>query len=129
MSIVGSVTNFEQNKPFPSIKEGFNSNTHEKIKEYMVTVIETLEAPQGKSEELKRGLLKLVPLSRQEPGCISYELFQDRSDGHQFAVIMCWKDHEAYEAHCNAPFIDEFVKEFDNKLYRNVVEHLYTKLS
>lgn len=94
----------------------------------MIHVIETLEALPEKTEELKKALLAIVPLSRQEKGCISYELFQVHETPDQFAVIMCWKDLKSFERHNSALFIQEFVENFEQILYHKVVETLYKKL-
>ncbi len=95
----------------------------------MIHVIETLDALPGKAEELKKALLAMVPLSRAEKGCISYDLFQEHDNPHRFAVIMRWKDKQAYDGHNAAAFIQKFVEKFDNVLYCNVVETSYKSLN
>jgi quinol monooxygenase YgiN len=95
----------------------------------LIYVIETIEAIPGKAEELKQELLKLVALSRQEKGCIYYDLYQDRNHPHRMTVLMCWKNREAYDQHNAAAFIQEFVEEFDSVLYQNVIEEIYKEVS
>jgi quinol monooxygenase YgiN len=46
-----------------------------------------LRAKPGKEEQLKRDLRAVVEPSRQEPGCLRYELFEDRSDSSLFVFI------------------------------------------
>lgn len=94
----------------------------------MVHVIETMEAIPGKTEELKKALLEIVPLSREEKGCISYDLFQKQDNPHQFALIMHWKDRKSYDSHNSAIFIQKFMEDFDNVLYKNCAEALYQPL-
>ncbi|MBS0605152.1 MAG: antibiotic biosynthesis monooxygenase [Verrucomicrobia bacterium] len=94
-----------------------------------IYVVETIEAVKGKTEELKIELLKLVPLSQSEEGCVFYDLHQDRNLPQRFLVLMCWETQEAYEKHNASDFINQFVEKFDNILYWNVVEDLFRKIT
>ena len=50
-------------------------------------LVVALRAKPGKEEQLKRDLRAVVEPSRQEPGCLRYELFEDRSDSSLFVFI------------------------------------------
>lgn len=93
-------------------------------------VIESLQSIHGKGEQLKNELLKLVPLTRKEKGCISYDLFVDQTNLEHFTVVMHWIDQKAYTAHQCTEHIVDFVKKFQDKLYTddNITEHLYNRL-
>jgi quinol monooxygenase YgiN len=93
-----------------------------------IYIVETIEAVPGKEEELKKELLKIVPLAQKEEGCVLYDLHQDRSNPRRFVVLMCWKTAEAYEGHGNAEYINKFVEKFDKVLYITAVEGIYRKL-
>lgn len=41
----------------------------------------------------------LVEKSRQEPGCISYDMYQDIRDENTFIFMEVWKDEAAIEKH------------------------------
>lgn len=41
-----------------------------------ILVVETLKAVAGKKELLKKALTTLVPICRQAPGCLKYDLFE-----------------------------------------------------
>ncbi|MGQ3672065.1 putative quinol monooxygenase [Xanthobacter sp. TB0136] len=43
---------------------------------------------------------ELVEKTRQEPLCISYELFTDQSDPAHFTFIETWPDRAALDKHC-----------------------------
>ncbi|KQN54809.1 antibiotic biosynthesis monooxygenase [Erwinia sp. E602] len=74
---------------------------------------------------------ELVEKTRQEPGCISYELFTDHRDPGHFIFIESWPDRAALDAHCQSehftrlvPLIDSyqrkagvftFMQEFDGE--------------
>ena len=43
---------------------------------------------------------ELVRLTREEPLCISYDLFVDQKDAGHFIFIETWPDKAALETHC-----------------------------
>jgi quinol monooxygenase YgiN len=92
-------------------------------------VFETIVSLPGKNKELKKELQKIVHLSRNEKGCFSYDLYQDRENPNIFALMMAFENQEAYERHIQMPFIFQFEKDFENVLYGKVVENFYLPLS
>jgi quinol monooxygenase YgiN len=72
-------------------------------------VVVGLRAKPGKEEQLKRNLSAVVEPSRQEPGCLRYELFEDRSDPALFVFVEHWASLEAQnEHHTKGPHIQPF---------------------
>ena len=62
-------------------------------------VILRLTAKPDKVEELKRILAGLVPPTRKEPGCISYEVVQNNADPCDITCVEEWRDQAALDAH------------------------------
>lgn len=93
----------------------------------MEYVIETLEAVDGKTQDLKELLAKIVPASRAESGILFYDLYQDLKKPNQFAVVMGFKDEAAYNAHINSPHILA-IEKYENVIYKNVIENHYRKI-
>lgn len=89
--------------------------------------VETIEATQGKSQELKKALLTTIPHARKEKGIISFDLLQDCERPHLFVVLIRFKNRQAYDDHLAAPYIQEFIRKFDNTLYQNVIEDFYQR--
>ena len=52
---------------------------------------------------------ELIEKSRQEEGCISYNLFQDINDASVFAFIEEWQDKKAIELHNNSEHFTRIV--------------------
>lgn len=46
----------------------------------------------------------MVDSSNMEPGCISYQLFQDPYNTTQFIFVEVWKDQAAIDAHFAMPY-------------------------
>jgi quinol monooxygenase YgiN len=51
------------------------------------------------AELAKRLLLDLVAKSRQDPGCMAYELFQQTEAPHVFQTVEQWREKADAEAH------------------------------
>jgi quinol monooxygenase YgiN len=93
----------------------------------MIYIIETIDAKEGETEKLKHLLLDVVPLSRAEMGCLFYDLYQEREKPYRFALVMAFKDQQAYQDHITAPYIAALEK-YGETVYHNVIETFYQKL-
>lgn len=56
---------------------------------------------------------ELVAKTRLEPGCISYELCQDRKDSGHFVFIEAWQDEAALDAHVASEHFQRLVPQID----------------
>ena len=56
---------------------------------------------------------ELVEKTRQEPGCLSYELCQDRKNPGHFVFIEAWKDYDALDAHVASEHFQRLVPQID----------------
>ena len=50
-------------------------------------------------------LMKLVTQSRQEAGCVSYELYQQAASPHVFQTVEEWRDKASADAHMTTPHV------------------------
>ncbi|MGL4861212.1 MAG: putative quinol monooxygenase [Enterobacteriaceae bacterium] len=88
-------------------------------------------AKEGCKERLHQEMLKLIAPTREEAGCIQYELTEeepfDHAEGAQcdFCFVTRWRSREAFDIHCDMPYIKEFmgvtvtqyVEKMDIRLY------------
>ena len=79
--------------------------------ENKLRVITHLEAVPGTEERSKSLLLELVELSRQETGCINYELLQNNFNEVEFALVSEWESKAAFQAHLYSKSVEEFFRE------------------
>lgn len=70
-----------------------------------VRVVARLVALPNKIEELKSLLLSIIEPTRQEPGCIQYQLLQNLSDPTDFTFVEEWDSHAALDAHLASPHL------------------------
>jgi quinol monooxygenase YgiN len=54
-------------------------------------------------EAVKDALMTMVEPTRQEPGCLCYNLHQSKSDPTQFMFYEQWASKEAFDAHGGTP--------------------------
>ena len=75
-----------------------------------VRVIARAAAREGKAEELKELLRRMVAPTRAEDGCVYYELLESNRPG-LFYFDELWESREALEAHASSErFVEIFGK-------------------
>ena len=73
---------------------------------------------------------KVAGATRQEPGCISYEVFENVQDPTDITVISEFTDQSAYEEHLGQPYILDLLSELpslttgeiENRLLKTIEE-------
>ena len=74
-------------------------------------IIATYDAAQGKGDELAAELEQMRGPTRAEPGCRSYDVYRSREDEHRFVLVEVYEDEAAFQAHCNADYFEEHIKQ------------------
>lgn len=64
-----------------------------------LTIVARIEAKADQVDLVKSELLKLIEPTRQEEGCIQYELHQDNSNPELFIFFENWKNRELWQEH------------------------------
>ncbi|OLP18160.1 hypothetical protein BST81_14180 [Leptolyngbya sp. 'hensonii'] len=76
-----------------------------------ITVTARFKIKPGLEGMLRRELDTVMALTRNETGCISYNLHQSDSDPLQFLMLEQWVSQEALDEHLQMPYIKSlFVK-------------------
>lgn len=89
---------------------------------YCVAV--TLAKPEH-LQAVKTALEKLVPLGQQEKGALQYEMYVDQTEPRRFVFIEKWECAEDFQAHVNAPHVQEFLKATDGLIEENYFHPLF----
>ncbi len=79
-------------------------------------VITHLEAIAGTEEQSKSLLLELVASTRQEPGCIKYELLQNIHQPTEFTLVSEWESKPSFLAHLDSVPVVELFRESSDLL-------------
>ena len=78
-----------------------------------VTVVATFEARPGKETQLRNALMGLVAPTRQEAGCVNYDLHVSTENPRQFLFHENWTTKMALEAHLQSPHIQALLPRVD----------------
>jgi quinol monooxygenase YgiN len=78
-----------------------------------VTVIATFEARPGKETELRNALIGLVAPTRQETGCLNYDLHILPESPAKFLFHENWTTKAALDAHLQTPHIQALLPRLD----------------
>lgn len=66
-------------------------------------VVATMVSRDGKADALRDALLPATQAFRQEDGCLSYALLEDRDRPGRFMTFERWRDQAALDAHMQSP--------------------------
>ncbi|MCH7225849.1 putative quinol monooxygenase [Haloferula sp. A504] len=78
-----------------------------------LTIVARITAKPGKVGLVKEELMKLVPATRAEAGCLNYDLHQDQGEPAHFLFYENWETRDHWLAHMEAPHIREFQAKAD----------------
>lgn len=81
-----------------------------------LTVVATLRAKPGQESALKQELLALVPPTRQEPGCLNYDLHQAVDRPGHFLFHETWVSKRHLDDHLARPHLTAFLAKTENLL-------------
>jgi len=74
-----------------------------------VTVVATLKARPGQEAALRQALLALIPPTRQEPGCLNYDLHVAAEQPAVFMFHENWESKGDLDAHLQKPHLTAFL--------------------
>lgn len=74
-----------------------------------VTVVARVTAKPDVVEKVKHELLKLIEPTRNENGCIEYNLHQDNDDPAVFVFCETWESLACLECHMNTEHFKSYV--------------------
>lgn len=79
-------------------------------------VIARFRAQPGREADLAKVLGGLIEPTREESGCIAYELLVNLEDGREFTFVEEWESESALEAHFSTDHIAGALEEFPELL-------------
>lgn len=82
----------------------------------MIHLTAAFHAKTDSISELKQALEGMLEPTRNEPGCLRYQLFQDKNDPSQFLFQEQFADEAAFDSHCNTTHFQALLKEIEDLL-------------
>ena len=74
-----------------------------------LTIVANIHANADKIDLVKEELLKLIDITRAEPGCINYDLHQDNDNPAHFMFYENWESRDLWQTHMNAPHLAAYM--------------------
>jgi len=90
----------------------------------VVSVVAKLTVKIAAIEPVKKELLKLIPLTRAEDGCIEYRLHQDNDDPAVFVFYENWESMACLEQHMNSAHFKSYAAAVGDLLAEKVVHQM-----
>ena len=95
----------------------------------MTRIMARISSKPGMAAQVRQILMDLVGPSRKEPGCLSYELFQDGDDPLDFITVEQWEDDRAFELHMATPHVAAAIAQACDLLAQPPLIHRFTRLA
>lgn len=76
----------------------------------MIVVVGRVQTDAEKRDALVRIGQAVAAASREEPGCISYRLYEDTELENEFVFVEEWESDEALQRHFATSHIEEFMR-------------------
>ncbi|MCL1126137.1 putative quinol monooxygenase [Shewanella surugensis] len=78
-----------------------------------LTIVARIQAKQDKIDLVKSELLKLIEPTRQEKGCLQYDLHQDNTDPSVFMFHESWESRELWQTHMGNTHLQAYMAATD----------------
>jgi len=75
-----------------------------------LTIVANIRAIPDQIDLVRAELLKLIPLTRAEAGCLRYELQQDNESPAHFMFLESRESRELWQIHMNAPHLGAYMQ-------------------
>ena len=73
-----------------------------------LTIVANITAKPDAIERVRSALDKVIEITRQEEGCLQYDLHQDNENPAHFMFFENWESREHWQEHMNAPHLQEY---------------------
>jgi quinol monooxygenase YgiN len=82
----------------------------------------------GCGEALYRAILEVRGPTREEPGCLGYQVYRSVRDPDEYCLHTRWRDRAAFEHHAGLPHTQRFVaaveKLIDHAFHASLTERI-----
>ena len=93
-----------------------------------LTIVANIRAAPGREELVYNELLKLVGPTRQEPGCLQYDLHRDNDNPAHFLFYENWQSHELWQQHMASAHLYAYKQATDGAVAEFTINEM-TKLA
>lgn len=73
-----------------------------------LTIVADIYAKKDQIEQVKQALVALIAPTKQEKGCLDYELHQDNQAPAHFVFYENWSSYEEWQTHSQSEHVRQF---------------------
>jgi quinol monooxygenase YgiN len=70
----------------------------------------TYTAKDGEAEGVQAALERMTPLTREEPGCLTYQAHRSLEDPNVFFLYEQYDDEDAFQVHAASEYFERYIK-------------------
>lgn len=74
-----------------------------------VVVVVSLQAGEGRADDLVAGFAPAIEATHGEEGCVKYALHRDSADPNHFVHVEVWRSQEDLDLHFGQPHVAELL--------------------
>lgn len=89
-----------------------------------LTILAQITANNGKEALVRAELEKLIDITRNEAGCIQYDLHVDNANPGFFVFYENWESRELWQAHMDAPHLAAYMAATDGAVSSFVLNEM-----
>lgn len=89
-----------------------------------LTITGNIKAKDAHIDSVKEALLKLIPLTRDEEGCLQYDLHQDLEDPSYFIFYENWSSRDLWKKHMQTPHLQAYLRATQGMIEKSWVHEL-----
>ncbi|ASG68942.1 antibiotic biosynthesis monooxygenase [Francisella halioticida] len=82
----------------------------------LLTIIANIYVKKEFQSQVKKELLKLVEITRNEKGCLHYQLHQDNDDELHFMFYETWETKDLLQQHLSSNHMKSYIKATNNMI-------------
>jgi quinol monooxygenase YgiN len=72
-----------------------------------IVVVVSLQAAEGKGDEIAKAFGDAIPPTHEEDGCLKYALHRDANDPDHFVHIEKWRSQDDLDVHMKTPHLGQ----------------------
>jgi quinol monooxygenase YgiN len=100
---LASTSTAQDNPVLAAVKESLKDTS----KPFAMGVI--VKVKEGQAAKFEAAMAKVVKATRQEKGCIAYDLSRDAKDELRYVVYERWRNYDALVSHMDTPYLRELL--------------------
>ncbi|TWT54024.1 putative monooxygenase [Rubripirellula amarantea] len=92
-----------------------------------LTIVANIKVKPDHINAVKAELEKLIPITRDEEGCLQYDLHQDNENPSHFMFYENWESRERWQTHMNNQHLKDYMAATDGmveELTLNEMTHI-----